>query len=844
MTALAPTYTVSPLATGMPASGTTLDFTNPQTYTVTAEDRSIKIYTVAVTVVDAQPPLFTTWCETNRFAVGGTNDNFTGPEASSPSAGLLTRLQLAGVASFKGFDDCTVNDFFAHTFANLPQCGMQSITAARLTVRLKPCGAECVNDSIGLGFTDASGTLQSPYWERRLGVEGSTPGLLPDNWCNHTDGYTFSFDLAALPGGGDLLPALNQYGFLDFTCQDNTAVDYLVLEVTSCCCATNKTVERGQSWTFDTPTAWDLCCGTNVTLWLASSNLVASTPPCREVWQGVWWAVDCSTNISTCTQTVTVADTTPPALLSVTPGSLSNKVCLTFSEPLDPASANDVANYSIDSGVTVTAAVLAPPNTVCLSTTPLTPGPTYNLSIHGVGVRDLCGIPMESNTLLPFSCPTKPCLIFAGLQQCPLGDASLSLQSTQLVVRPSTNGPDRVSIALNGAQGFEAHWQDYDPPGTMPAGAYLRSQLFGTAGTVTNGLLGWMQMTKAGQSNFVAAVDFSGLGVSTCTVNAYDGTNLVAHLSNIPVGVVWTSEVSQPPWRDIHYYQSGSFTNHGWYYTLASRTDLRLAGGPTVVADSVVVTPEGAPLVSSLSGVKLLASGIPKIVITEEHVLPLGPLPVLVVTPQYRGPGCCWDFRLSVGHWSSGSLAKVVAKVLTTGVLIKSADNLDWGVITEVDQSGTTVTWKNLPNAQNDITSIVRACFAYIGSSGFAIEFAGYSSWDIVYPDNFIKTVTVGTQGECSCMAPPTNVVLWLPFDENEDPNQTAHNVIAYSGSFPHEGTHTMGIIPATPGQGPTVVSGVVGQALSFDGVDDSVVVPHYCSALNIANSQLPRMRG
>jgi hypothetical protein len=48
--ALAPTYTMSPLATGVPTSGTTHDFTNPVLYTITAQDGSTKTYTVTVLV--------------------------------------------------------------------------------------------------------------------------------------------------------------------------------------------------------------------------------------------------------------------------------------------------------------------------------------------------------------------------------------------------------------------------------------------------------------------------------------------------------------------------------------------------------------------------------------------------------------------------------------------------------------------------------------------------------------------------------------------------------------------------------------------------------------------------
>ena len=50
VTNLAPTYTLSPGATGNPVSGTARDFTTPKTYAVTAQDASTKTYSVTVTV--------------------------------------------------------------------------------------------------------------------------------------------------------------------------------------------------------------------------------------------------------------------------------------------------------------------------------------------------------------------------------------------------------------------------------------------------------------------------------------------------------------------------------------------------------------------------------------------------------------------------------------------------------------------------------------------------------------------------------------------------------------------------------------------------------------------------
>lgn len=60
VTALAPAYTMSPGATGDPASGAPVNFSAPQTYTVTSGDLSTTIvYTVTVKVAPPPPPILT-----------------------------------------------------------------------------------------------------------------------------------------------------------------------------------------------------------------------------------------------------------------------------------------------------------------------------------------------------------------------------------------------------------------------------------------------------------------------------------------------------------------------------------------------------------------------------------------------------------------------------------------------------------------------------------------------------------------------------------------------------------------------------------------------------------------
>ena len=78
LTNLAPAYTVSPFASGSPASCTSLNFTTPKTYTITAQDGSTKVYTVTA-VVGAPSPA----CDIRPFGPGavinGTNITWSVP---------------------------------------------------------------------------------------------------------------------------------------------------------------------------------------------------------------------------------------------------------------------------------------------------------------------------------------------------------------------------------------------------------------------------------------------------------------------------------------------------------------------------------------------------------------------------------------------------------------------------------------------------------------------------------------------------------------------------------------------------------------------------------------------
>jgi len=87
----------------------------------------------------------------------------------------------------------------------------------------------------------------------------------------------------------------------------------------------------------------------------------------------------------------TPADTDAPEVCSVSAAN-ANRVLVVYGEPVEPASAEDAANYGIDQDVSVVSATLQPNGaTVSLAVSALSEGTTYTLTIEGV--RDRATVP-------------------------------------------------------------------------------------------------------------------------------------------------------------------------------------------------------------------------------------------------------------------------------------------------------------------------------------------------------------------------------------------------------------------------------------------------------------------
>ena len=94
---------------------------------------------------------------------------------------------------------------------------------------------------------------------------------------------------------------------------------------------------------------------------------------------------------------------------------------------------------------------------------------------------------------------------YDGLQVSAVGNATLAVEGTTMVAAFANNccvsnlssgGQDGLAFALPTGSVFDAQWSAFDPSNSLPAGAYLQEQIIGTAGTITNGPLGLVTMTK------------------------------------------------------------------------------------------------------------------------------------------------------------------------------------------------------------------------------------------------------------------------------------------------------------------------------------------------------------
>lgn len=175
LTSLAPTFTLSFAAVATPVSGTTRNFTTPQTYSINSGDGTIlnKIYTVTVSL-GSVPTIFTwaapvtgNWSDATKWtndlstgsapAFGGASSytlNFNQPGSYTTtndlSAGfLLNQLNFGGAVTVSGDNGLTL----AANGAALPQINQNSASAVSISTPLSMASNLTVGGSGGAEVT-------------------------------------------------------------------------------------------------------------------------------------------------------------------------------------------------------------------------------------------------------------------------------------------------------------------------------------------------------------------------------------------------------------------------------------------------------------------------------------------------------------------------------------------------------------------------------------------------------------------------------------------------------------------------------------------------------------------
>ncbi len=152
----------------------------------------------------------------------GVADNFSpaGLEPTTPGPCVLGGGFFTGMP----FDTAVPSRHLSHSFGGLPS----SITAAKLILHMRPLGTASQDDVLRIGLQTCSppGVWAFAQAVATLPAAGGTWGANAPT--------TFALDLAALPGGVNLLALIHASQRLEFAVGTDTLVDYARLEFTYC----------------------------------------------------------------------------------------------------------------------------------------------------------------------------------------------------------------------------------------------------------------------------------------------------------------------------------------------------------------------------------------------------------------------------------------------------------------------------------------------------------------------------------------------------------------------------------------------------------------------------------
>ena len=197
---LAPTYTVSGQAVGSPVSGTVRNFSTPQTYTITAENGSTKVYTVTVTVAAASSAKDILACDFGGLGLGtisGTSITLTVVPTQSVVA-LAPTFTLSPLASISPVSGSTRNFSSPVTYTVTAEDGTTKV----YTVSVQTYSSWAYSGSLFILTTPEGANLAAGVTETNFPV---LIRLKSGNF-NFSQAQADGRDIRFTNAGGDVLP--------------------------------------------------------------------------------------------------------------------------------------------------------------------------------------------------------------------------------------------------------------------------------------------------------------------------------------------------------------------------------------------------------------------------------------------------------------------------------------------------------------------------------------------------------------------------------------------------------------------------------------------------------------
>jgi hypothetical protein len=209
-------------------------------------------------------------------------------------------------------------------------------------------------------------------------------------------------------------------------------------------------------------------------------------------------------------------------------------------------------------------------------------------------------------------------VVYSGLVHTALGNASLTPQGTELIVANlGSSGQDGVSVTLPPTGRWDAQWLPLDAGAALPAGSFLEATAIGSLDGTTELPIAVLTAKKLNTEGYALSANFAALGAFTCTIDIYDGSQLVKHVTGSGNDLGTCSfmpkdiEISTyPPYFQFTWH-SGGGSARGTLFTLKD--------GTSVYGDRMALTPENSKNVVWLSTLQLRSSGINELHITLEQ---------------------------------------------------------------------------------------------------------------------------------------------------------------------------------------------------------------------------------